>query len=312
MSFATPVEPASARDRSPAVAASTFCLSHSLFERLEAAVASTGRKASAHNEDAHTVPDARARLFVVADGVGGGAVGWLASRELVANLHALLDGNPVDAATLRAALMAADVAVRERIARVTDAPGAATVALCTRVDRTLGNWLVAWVGDCRIYRLSRRPGLAALLLTRDDTYGELNEHPPAGGSRDDPARMIGNGAVIAPNVDRVRLAAGEGLVLCSDGVHKHVDAELIAQVLGDGSSLERGCRELIALARLRGSSDDATVLVVRRVRRHLAARIALLAAVAVLALLAAYLLQAQSPRADGNTSATASLPGRQA
>ena len=64
----------------------------------------------------------------------------------------------------------------------------------------------------------------AQLLTRDDTYRRLSEEPPPGGSLDDPARMIGNGAVSAPNIERVDLAFDEMLVLCSDGVHKYVDA----------------------------------------------------------------------------------------
>ena len=55
------------------------------------------------------------------------------------------------------------------------------------------------------------------------------------------------------------------LVLCSDGVHKHVQARDIGRLLRSGRvPLARRCTSLIALARVRGSVDDATVLVVHR------------------------------------------------
>ena len=63
------------------------------------------------------------------------------------------------------------------------------------------------------------------LLTRDDTFGHLDELPPRGGSPDDPARMVGNGATSGANVALHGLACGDLLALCSDGVHKYVDAD---------------------------------------------------------------------------------------
>ena len=54
-------------------------------------------------------------------------------------------------------------------------------------------------------------------------------------------------------------------MLCSDGVHKHLQARDIARVLRRGTvPLARRCTRLLALARARGSTDDATVLVVHR------------------------------------------------
>jgi protein phosphatase len=124
-------------------------------------------------------------------------------------------------------------------------------------------WLVAWVGDCRVYRLraSKREGTE--LLTIDDTYRQLNERSPSGACPDDPARMVGNGAVDAPNVRKVQLSAGDMLVLCSDGVHRHAAGRDIARVFRESASLGERCARLVDLARERGSSDDATVLVVQ-------------------------------------------------
>ena len=238
------------------------------WARLSIAVATSRGSERRVNEDAHSEVDRGAALFVVADGVGGGAMAARASRELVTRLHARLEGTKPQPATLRAALIDADRAIGESIATRTDANGAATVALCHGTGAALSRWLVAWVGDCRVYRLSPAEGGAAQLLTVDDTYRHLEEPPPFGGSPDDPARMVGNGAVDRPNVRSVRLRAGDMLVLCSDGVHKHVAANDIGSLLRGPAPLARRCMHLIDFARRGGSEDDATVLVLQRAERE--------------------------------------------
>jgi serine/threonine protein phosphatase PrpC len=177
----------------------------------------------------------------------------------------MLDNRRIEDDSVRDALLNADREVARSIASHTDQLGAATVALCASAGAALSNWLVAWVGDCRVYRVVAGGNSEAELLTHDDTYRHLAETPPPGGSPDDPARMIGNGAVTVPNLTHVELHDDEMLVLCSDGVHKHVPASDIARLLRRSTMpLARRCTRLLALARARGSADDATVLVVHR------------------------------------------------
>ena len=232
--------------------------------RIEAAVASSCGSQHEANEDAHSVLGGRGRIYVVADGVGGGAMAQMASRELVSNLHAALDACRPDADRARTAMLDADRAISQRIAQVTDSPGAATVVLCAPVNALASKWLLAWVGDCRVYRLAMGGPSRIELLTRDDTFRQLNELPPSGGSLDDPARMVGNGATSGANVALHDLARGDLLVLCSDGVHKYLDVDDWTRVLKQALPLPRRCEELIALARANGSADDATVLLLRR------------------------------------------------
>jgi len=263
----TPHEPASlppqtlSRERASARSA---IVRSTAWVRLEAAAASVRGRRRPVNEDWHSVLASGRALFVVADGVGGGAMAARASREVVAQLHAALDRRRVDAAAIRRALLRADREVRRSIASQTRASGAATVALCAGRGWTLAKWVVAWVGDCRVYRIGTTPNEPAELLSADDTYRRLRETPPPGGSPDDPARMVGNGAVLEPNVEEITLFRGEMLVLCSDGVHKHLEPDDIARILRGSASLVRRCWRVVALARTRGSTDDATVLVVHR------------------------------------------------
>ena len=234
------------------------------FRRIDVAVASSCGSQHESNEDAHSALDPPGQLFVVADGVGGGAMAQLASAELVAHLHAALGATPPDAERVRRAMLDADRAIARRIAQVTAAPGAATVALCAPVNRMASKWLIAWVGDCRVYRLTLRGAREIELLSCDDTFRHLGEQPPAGGSLDDPARMVGNGATVGANVALHELAGGDMLVLCSDGVHKHLDGPAWRRVLTCPASLVQRCQELIGVARANGSADDATVLLLQR------------------------------------------------
>jgi len=261
----TPIEPG--RMRRPLVADADPRESRhgSALGRFEAAAASACGRLHDSNEDAHSPPGGPGRLFVVADGVGGGAMAQLASRDLVGLLHDALAQGRIDAERVRTAVLDADRTIARRIARQTDRPGAATLALCARLDVFASRWLVAWVGDCRVYRHGGHDGAALELLTRDDTFGELAETPPAGGSLDDPARMVGNGAVARPSAASYTLAPGAFLVLCSDGLHKHLGADEWTRVLARPAvPLARRCDELVARARANGSSDDATVLMLRR------------------------------------------------
>jgi serine/threonine protein phosphatase PrpC len=76
------------------------------------------------NEDSHSPIDGAPVLFVVADGVGGGASASYVSKELVSRLHGALAGRRHDAETVRAALLDADraIAARSRAAPTSVAP----------------------------------------------------------------------------------------------------------------------------------------------------------------------------------------------
>ena len=305
----TPSDPVSSHRSRPARERLTATLSGELasrWSRLLIAAASARGKHHRVNEDSHSPLDGIAPVFVVADGVGGGSFASWASRELVSRVHKRLEHAPIDAGAVADALLAADREIAKGIAHRSATSGAATVAMCAATGVLRRKWLVAWVGDCRAYRLPAENGAPAQLLTRDDTYRNLGEDPPPGGSQNDPARMIGNGAVSAPNVAHVELARDEMLVLMSDGVHRHVDVSDIGRILHAETPLARRCLRLVEAARSNGSVDDATVLVVQRAR---AARIRLFRYVAA-AIIGAMLLAALVawwPRASAPPAANTTL-----
>jgi serine/threonine protein phosphatase PrpC len=236
---------------------------------LTAAYASEAGSGHARNEDCCShVPSAEQPGFCgVADGVGGGAHGEIASSVLLSHCAQAPKETYRDAARLVDWLTRADTQVREAIARRTDQTGAATLAAAWFPSQSTAYLLN--VGDCRVYQLRPRKRRYAIeQLTVDQTYASFAQQPPPNGKPNDPARMVGTGAVGSPPVLKTQIRERELLLLCSDGVHKYVSDEQIAEVvsggLSAGRSLEKICNALVRAAKRNGSHDDASALLVLR------------------------------------------------
>ena len=256
---------------------------------LMAGYASEAGNRHASNQDSCThAPSAERPGFCgVADGVGGGAHGEVASSVLLSHCAEAPKATYRDPDRLVDWVIQADARVAEAIARRTRQAGAATLAAAWFPSE--GTAHLVSVGDCRVYRLS--PGgqrYSIRRVTQDQTYASVAEAPPPNGRPNDPARMVGAGAVGVPSVVKTPMREGDLLLLCSDGLHKFVADEQIANIVADGlgedRSLETICGALVRTAKSNGSHDDASALLVLR-RPRLAARWAFAFAVAALLLL---------------------------
>lgn len=243
---------------------------------LAAAYASEAGSGHARNQDAcsHAPSSDRPGFCGVADGVGGGAHGEIASNVLLSHCAEAPQETVRDPNRLVDWVIRADAKVAEAIARRTDQAGAATLAAAWFPNR--GTAHLVNVGDCRVYRLSpRKQRYAIQRVTQDQTYARFAEAPPPNGKPNDPARMVGAGAIGVPEVVKTEIRERELLLLCSDGVHKFVADEQIASVVSDGlcggRSLESICGALVHTAKNNGSHDDASALLVLR-RPWLASR----------------------------------------
>lgn len=219
------------------------------------------------NEDSyrHTPGMLNPAFIGVADGVGGGSHGDVASAALLDHCAAVPAKIGLEA--LKAAIRDSDAVVRQRLASRSDRPGAATF---------VGAWFVrpqrvrlCHVGDCCAFHLiPSKKGLRLERLTLDQTYANLNETPPPKGRPDDPARMVGVGAVGQVAVREVKLAPGEGLLLCSDGLHKFLPQAELQDLLQRGLAANLAeqdiCQNLVRAAKRNGSHDDVTALLALR------------------------------------------------
>jgi protein phosphatase len=207
------------------------------------------------NEDACLVRPERG-LWAVADGMGGHAIGELASGTVVAALDEVRPAGSLAQviAALRERLHAANRRLRaEAAARNVPIIGSTVVVLAA----CGGNCGYLWAGDSRLY-LCR--GGRLRLLTRDHRLAVALGVPGSFGS----ALTRAVGAVDALDLDVATVDAQDGdvLVLCSDGLTDAVSDREIAAALVTGDCA-RAADALVDLALARGGRDNVSAVVVR-------------------------------------------------
>jgi protein phosphatase len=225
------------------------------------------------NEDACLDEPARGR-WAVADGMGGHAVGDLASRLVIDGLGQLpvATGITQGLTQARAQLLSAnqqlrDEAVRRQVQRI-----GSTVVVLLACERFCG---YLWAGDSRIY-LCRQGQLRR--LTRDHSHveelralGQLTDEE----ARNHPAHHIITRAVGATDTldldeDVIEVAEGDVFLLCSDGLSNELSDDEILATLAAAAPLD--CRrvtdELVDMALARGGRDNITAVVVQAEDPH--------------------------------------------
>jgi protein phosphatase len=219
----------------------------------------------------------RGYVFLVADGVGGVPGGSDASQTAVGaivdyvlramDLYVQLDPDvePAFLAELQRSVEQSHEVVRQAGETDDDRLGMATTLtmVCIRWPR---GYLVH-VGDSRCYRL--RDGVLEL-LTKDQTMAQAMLD--AGALSPDQAETSGlkhvlYSAIGAPRADPVTLTTDvrwdDVMLLCSDGITKHVTDEEIRQALARREPAEAVARGLLELTLSRGATDNTTLVVGR-------------------------------------------------
>lgn len=216
-----------------------------------------------------------ANLYVVADGVGGNRGGEVASGFAVQAIAEYLGQaaqcfQATDVEAEHAFLEELEQAVHTAHARLRTAHGERGKPPATTLTLVTLLWPRAYlvhVGDSRAYYLRR--GLLKQ-LTRDQTMAEAlldhgaitEEQARTSRAKDILVSAVG-GSELMPSVGLVDLEAGDVLLLCSDGLTKHVDDATITELLGRAPTAEAACRTLVDRALDGGGSDNVTVVVVR-------------------------------------------------
>ena len=228
-----------------------------------------------NNQDAATVrlaadADAfrrRGHLFVVADGMGGHAVGELASRIATETLPLtyLKSRGPDPGAALREAIVSANAAIHEKGTANHDFARMGTT--CTTLVLSEHGAIVGHVGDSRCYRV-RRDRIDQLSFDHSLQWelirrGGMNPHDVfMNEPRNVITRSLGPEPTVEVDVEGpYAVLPGDVYVLCSDGLPNHVaDAEIgqIALTLPPPEA----ARLLVNLANARGGTDNVTAVVV--------------------------------------------------
>jgi serine/threonine protein phosphatase PrpC len=207
-------------------------------------------------------PDAR--LWVVADGMGGHSAGDLASQMVVNSLSKVKASDNLSEHVdfVEHSILGANDRLHELSSALNQTSGSTVVAL-------LGgdhHCVFMWAGDSRLYRLRDRQ---LSQLTTDHTQAELYierglisresaaDHP----SGNMVTRAVGATATLYLDIDIVEVLAGDRFLLSSDGLDKHVSDREIESAMQDADP-QTIVDTLVELTLSRGAIDNVTVCAV--------------------------------------------------
>ncbi|MFM7038163.1 MAG: PP2C family protein-serine/threonine phosphatase [Planctomycetaceae bacterium] len=206
-------------------------------------------------------------LFVVADGIGGHAVGDLASRICVDTLPIAFfkHADSLVEDSLHHAILAANKAINDRGRENREFEGMGTT--CTALSLSEAGAIAGHVGDSRLYRV--RHGLIQQLTFDHSLQWEMirlgratPENVELFHPRNVITRCLGPDAFVQVDIEGpFPVESGDIYMLCSDGVTNHVSDAEIGMILSNLTPAESS-RLLINLANLRGGFDNSTVIVV--------------------------------------------------
>lgn len=221
---------------------------------------------------------ARALLFLVADGVGGGPSGEIASSltldaimKYVTNsmrcfykLDQLASSDLMR--ELATSVQESHVRLREESEHDPEVAGMATTVTMAHV--LWPRVYMVHIGDSRAYHL-RNDVLTQ--LTQDQTVSQAlvesgamtEEQAAASPYANLLTQAVGGSDELEPALSSADLQSGDTLLMCTDGLTKHVRPDEIARILKAHDTAEAASNALVEAALADGGTDNVTALVAR-------------------------------------------------
>ena len=222
------------------------------------------------NEDACFVllPD---KVYILADGVGGGNSGEIASRTAVSEIANYVVQRPIRHMTdkleivsyLRDAISKANKKIYDMAQTYPENQGMATTTVVVHVRK--GKAFIANIGDSRVY-LYRDFELTQ--LTEDHTYvntlvraGILSKEEAEHDERKNVIiKALGAEEVVEPDFYQLDLLEDDILLICSDGLYDELSPEEIIDVIQEKENMSDLSKELISRANENGGRDNITII----------------------------------------------------
>ena len=222
--------------------------------------------------------DEEGYLMVVADGMGGAAAGEKASRLAVETIEEFvlnvvkwfLHLEREQGALFREMTQAFDRADATVLERARNDPRLRGMGTTLTLAYSVGTDLyIVHAGDSRAYLLSKGEFTQ---ITNDHTLVNLLVQegtitPEA--ARTHSRRNVVTNVIGGPSqgvhaeIHKIRIADGDVLLICSDGLTEPVTDDRIAEVLKSEDDPDAACRRLIELSLDSGAPDNVTAVVAR-------------------------------------------------
>ena len=234
-----------------------------------------------HNGDRYSL-DSDRQTYIVADGLGGQAKGYVAADLTVSTIEEFLQLTynpseltwpfgyeielPFEHNVLRTAMRLANLRVYQRAARVDSYLGMGSTVLVAWVRESTAYF--SHVGDSRFY-LMRQGALRR--LTEDHTLIQMQlkqgiispQEAKTHALRHVVTRAIGSSQPLDATIQELALKPKDRLLLCSDGLTDQLEDEALSELLGQpGDGLEAIGRQLLDRANGSGGTDNITVILI--------------------------------------------------
>ena len=210
-------------------------------------------------------------FFALADGMGGHQAGEVAAKETLD--HLCLSAKEIKSADCVELMIELKSAIEKanewvyRLGKGSESLNGMGTTLCCLI--WVQNTIVyAHVGDSRIYRLRDQK---LELLTRDHSLmakwlatGKLAEECETPFPyKNVITRAIGTAARAKPEIAASAHVPGDLYFLCTDGLSDVLSLEEIEKILNQFPDLETAAQRLIERAKIKGSSDNMTLLMIQ-------------------------------------------------
>jgi len=221
---------------------------------------------------------ARALLFLVADGVGGGPSGEVAStltldaimKYVTNSMRCFYKLDQVAGLDLMRELATSvqESHIRLRAESEQDPEVAGMATTVTMAHILWPRAYMVHIGDSRAYHLR---GGVLTQITKDQTVsqaliesGAMTEEQAATSPYANMlTQAVGASDELEPALSSVELQTGDSLLMCTDGLTKHVPPADIARILQDHATAEAASGALVDAALAGGGTDNVTALVAR-------------------------------------------------
>ena len=226
------------------------------------------------NQDAFHIEqlDKSSMLCVVCDGMGGAKSGNVASslavdvfvQEICRIWSSGMDWDRADM-LLRSAVKLANFTVYDQAKQFEEFDGMGTTLVAALLRKNQVS--IVNVGDSRCYgitrdgirQLTKDHSLVQMMVDRGELSPETAKNFPG---KNLITRAIGTEPTIMCDLYRQEMEKGAFLLLCSDGLSNMLDDQEILFEVVHGVNKKKCCKRLLDIAKMRGSPDNVTSILV--------------------------------------------------